>query len=374
MAVKYYLEQNVLEAARERIAFLFDDFEHIVVGYSAGKDSTVVLELALEEARKRGRLPLPVMFLDQEAEWQATVDLAREVMSRPDVKPYWLQIPIKLFNATSAEADWLECWNPSEEDKWMRKKEPDAITENVYGTDRFAQMFTNFLKVHFPGERACYVSGVRTEESPTRMMGLTHQATYKWVTWCKRLTPGMHWTFYPIFDWSWTDVWKSILDHNWPYNKVYDYQYKYGVSVNDMRVSNVHHETAVKALFWLQEIEPDTYAKLTQRIAGIDMAGKMGAANYFVRKLPYMFRDWRDYRDFLLEKLVVDDKKHIFVTHFAKQDELYQGLAGDRLYKEQVQTILTNDYHLAKLGNFDRRPVNVGIRRQLKAAAEKAGQ
>ena len=54
--MKIYLKQNVLEAARERIAWVFDEFDgEIEVAFSGGKDSTVILELALEEAEKRGR-------------------------------------------------------------------------------------------------------------------------------------------------------------------------------------------------------------------------------------------------------------------------------------------------------------------------------
>jgi len=29
-------------------------------------------------------------------------------------------------------------------------------------------------------------------------------------------------------------------------------------------------------LFFIQELEPETYGRLTRRLAGIDMAGKMG--------------------------------------------------------------------------------------------------
>ncbi|MEK6532023.1 MAG: hypothetical protein AABZ23_05990 [Deltaproteobacteria bacterium] len=40
-------EKNVFDAAIERIEFLFDEFENIVVFISGGKDSTVVLGLTL---------------------------------------------------------------------------------------------------------------------------------------------------------------------------------------------------------------------------------------------------------------------------------------------------------------------------------------
>lgn len=367
MAVKYYLNKSVLEAARERIAFIFDEFEDVVVGYSGGKDSTVVFELTLEEARRRNRLPLKVLFIDQEAEWQATIEQVRQVMSRPEVEPFWLQVPIRLFNATSTQEEWLLCWDPAQRDKWMRPQEPNAITENVYGTDRFAELFNAFFRHHFAGRRACLIGGVRTEESPSRMIGLTYRPKYKWVTWGKRLTADLHYTFYPIYDWSWVDVWKAIHEHGWRYNHLYDFQYSRRVAVQDMRVSNVHHETAVKALFVLQEFEPDTYQRLTQRISGVDTAGKMGDDDFFVHKLPYMFGSWIEYRDFLLEKLIAPEHQPKFRKHFTTQDRYYEEVLGDKLYKAQVQSILTNDYHCTKLKNFDNRPANTGIRKRVKA-------
>jgi predicted phosphoadenosine phosphosulfate sulfurtransferase len=377
MAVRYYLPKTVLEAARERISFIFDEFEKVVVGYSGGKDSTVIFHLTMEEAKRRGRLPLKVLFLDQEAEWQATIDQVRTIMYRDDVDPMWMQVPFKLFNATSTFEEWLMCWNPDEPERWMRPKEPIAFTENVYGTDRFGQLFNAVFQHHFKGQRAALIGGVRTEESPSRMVGLTWRPKYKWVTWAKRLTPDLHYTFYPIYDWSWQDVWVAIHRHGWPYNKVYDYQYAYGTTIPDMRVSNVHHETAVKALFWLQEFEPETYAKLTQRIGGIDTAGKL-QKDFFVRELPFMFRNWREYRDFLFVKLVPEKNRPRMQKFFDFQDRQYDDYLGDKLYKAQVQSILTNDWECVKLKNFDNRGESVGVRKRLKAqkariaAAEKA--
>ena len=38
MSFKEYKEDNVLEAARQRIAYIFDEFENIIVSISGGKD------------------------------------------------------------------------------------------------------------------------------------------------------------------------------------------------------------------------------------------------------------------------------------------------------------------------------------------------
>lgn len=98
-----YLNKNVYEAAKDRIRFVFREFKNVVVNFSGGKDSTVVLHLALEVAKEMGRLPVNVVFFDQEAEWDATIQYIRRVMSRPDVNPIWYQIPFKINNASSGE-------------------------------------------------------------------------------------------------------------------------------------------------------------------------------------------------------------------------------------------------------------------------------
>jgi len=359
--MKIYLNKTVFAEALDRIRFIFDEFENVTVAVSGGKDSTVVFNLAMIVARERGRLPLRVMWIDQEAEWQGTADMVRSIMYDTDVLPRWYQMPIRLFNATSTIEHWLNCWEEGKD--WVREKDPLAITENVYSTDRFHELFTAIAKTEFPDSPTVQIAGVRTEESPTRFVGLTSMPTYKGVTWGKILDRKRgHYSLYPIYDWSYMDVWKAIHAEGWQYNRIYDEMYRYGYSVSQMRVSNLHHETAVQHLFFLQEIEPETYNKVTARIQGIDTAGKLGKADYFVHDLPFMFKSWKEYRDFLLEKLITDpDWKKRFVSRFKKMDEDYAELRDiTALHKEQVQSILANDWEGIKLDNWKRMPeVNV---------------
>jgi len=353
--VKIYGKQNVFDAALDRIRWLFDEFPNIIVSISGGKDSTVVFHLALQVAREKNRLPLKVLWLDQEAEWQATVDAVRAIMEHPDVQPFWYQMPIRLFNATSTIDHWLDCWAPDKKGQWMRPKETYSIHENTYGTDRFSELFDAVIAKDQPPNTA-NIGGVRTEESPSRAVGLTHQATYKWATWGKALSRGKglnQYTFYPIYDWSYLDVWKAIHSNGWSYNRIYDVQHQYGVGTRDMRVSNVHHETAVGHLFRMQEIEPDTYERLTQRIGGIDTAGKLGKTDYFVRELPFMFRDWPEYRDYLCEKLIANPVwRARFAKKFVAMDALYSAELGPILYRAQINAILTNDWEFVRLNGW----------------------
>jgi predicted phosphoadenosine phosphosulfate sulfurtransferase len=246
--MKILSDKTVFTAALERVNYLFDEFPNIVVGMSGGKDSTVVFELVMRVARERGRLPQAVFFLDQEAEWIATIDYVREVMHNPDVRPLWMQMPMHLDNAASFTTRFLRCWDPDEQANWIRERDPISIKENTYGTDRFGELFAAIFGREFASKGLAVMSGVRCEESPNRLMGLTEGLTYKWITWGKKLNPG-HFTFYPIYDWSYTDVWHAIHSEGWKYNRIYSYQYRYGVPVNQMRVSNLHHETAVRPCF-----------------------------------------------------------------------------------------------------------------------------
>ncbi len=356
-----YRNVNVLEAAKERMRFIFEEFPVVIASVSGGKDSTVIFHLALEVARELGKLPLRVLFVDQEAEWAHTLDVIRETMYHPDVIPMWYQMPIVLSNATSKTEIWLKCWDPEQRELWIHEPDPISIKENRYGTDRFKDVFGAILDTEFPTTPAAYLVGIRIEESPNRRMGLTTYATYKWVTWGSVLNKRLqHFSFSPIYDWSYTDVWKAIHSYGWRYNKIYDYMFAYGVPVKAMRVSNLHHETAVNALFYLQEIEPDTYARLTRRLRGVDAAGKFGAEDFFVRELPFMFSSWREYRDYLLEHLLDNDPdpvrakgfKERFRKRFAQDDARWGDIAGDALTKVQIASILTNDWEFTKLNNF----------------------
>lgn len=54
-----YLQTNVFEEALNRIRFLYDNHDDVIVSMSGGKDSTVLFHLALMVAQERGRLPQP---------------------------------------------------------------------------------------------------------------------------------------------------------------------------------------------------------------------------------------------------------------------------------------------------------------------------
>jgi predicted phosphoadenosine phosphosulfate sulfurtransferase len=347
--MKTYLSDNVYVAAKKRIGRLFDEFDVVAVSSSGGKDSTVVLNVTLEVAEEKGRLPVPLIFLDQESEWQATIDYMRIAMADPRVDPLWIQVPFQLSNATSESNDWLQCWEEGAE--WSRPKEDIAIKENIFGTPRFKEMFDALAQTYWGDKSVAQLTGVRAEESPGRLKGLTRHATYKDITWGKKhpVNP-RHFTFHPIYDWSFTDVWKAIHEHGWPYNEVYDWMYQYGIPVQKMRVSSVHHETSLESLGFMQEVEPESWDRITQRLDGINTYGHHALLYRPPRELPFMFESWPEYRDYLLDNLIQDpEKRAIFRRQFDAEEDKYLPEAMPRLYKTEIAAVLVNDWHGGKL-------------------------
>ena len=184
--MKIFHKQNVYDAALERIRWLFDEFPNVIVNFSGGKDSTICFHLALKVAIEKDRLPLKVAFIDQEAEWQATSDYVQTIMERNDVEALWYQLPLKLFNSTSPDDEWLNCWEEGKDEDWIRPKWKHAITKNIYGTDRFKEMFDAIQAHDYKGKKCVRIAGVRCEESPARYAGITTLPTYKWATWGRK--------------------------------------------------------------------------------------------------------------------------------------------------------------------------------------------
>jgi predicted phosphoadenosine phosphosulfate sulfurtransferase len=365
--MKIYHQENVFDAALDRIRFLFHEFPEVVVGCSGGKDSTVVFNLALMVARELGRLPLRVMWIDQEVEWQGTVDMVESIMTRPDVLPMWFQMPMVITNNASSFERYNHCWREADRAKWAHPQHPVAIKENRYGTERFHELFGAIFKVQFAHTPACYISGVRTQESPKRFVALTDTVKYQWITWGKKLdTKRGHYTFYPIYDWEISDVWKAIHEHGWPYNRIYDRMYQYGIAPVHMRISNLHHETAIQDLMLVQEIEPETWVRVADRIDGANTIKHLKHNSFACpAELPFMFRSWQEYAEHLIENIVQEPANRAKVRKvMARCLAVYEHEPiRSEMIRVVINTVLCSDWDFTKVANFEISPPVYGYRR-----------
>jgi predicted phosphoadenosine phosphosulfate sulfurtransferase len=340
---------DVFDAARGRVRWLFEEFEgKVCVNVSGGKDSTVVAELAIETARDLRCLPVTMLWLDQECELAATVDYQRWLASRPEVDLHWYQIPFRLFNATNHEDTWLNVWGEGEE--WVRTKEPDSIHVNDFGTDRF----TDLLHAITEQMGGVHLTGMRGEESPHRRLMMRHNPAWKWATWTSGGPPRHgYYMGHPIYDWSYRDVWKAIQLRDWRYNEHYDVQFRYGVPIKSMRVSNYHHETALDSLRYLQEAEPQTWAAATKRLSGINTLGQVSLKEWVPATLPYMFVSWEEYLQHLIATLVTSEKDRVtYLKRYASIRRALPWVDVERVACKMVGSVINGDLYGTTMLNF----------------------
>lgn len=337
-----YTENSVFDEGLSRIRMLFDTHEDVIVCMSGGKDSTVLFNMALMVAKEKNRLPLKVFWLDQEAEWQGTVDYMSEIMHMPEVEPYWYQIPFDFPNNLSQENKTLKVWDDSKKDVWIHPLSDVGIHESPIdvseiGRDDAFYVLIRKLPTKITEKNCAVLVGMRMSESPRRRMSITNTAA-KWrgITWCTTSIENTR-KFWPIYDFTDADVWTAIAKNHWKYNRVYDMMYQKGVPRKNMRVSALIHETAWTRIADLQEFEPKTYNRFVKRIAGTSTFGHVLDNETIVpRELPFAFRDWKEYRDYLLEHICPMEDRETYVKRWKDQN-------GEDWYRVHVKELILND-------------------------------
>lgn len=332
----FYKETNVFDEALSRIRMLFDEHEDIIVCVSGGKDSTVLFQMTLMVAREKNRLPVKVFWLDQEAEWQHTVDYVDSIMRMPEVEPYWYQIPFDFTNSLSPKSNFLKVFDESEKDKWVHQKSDISIKENPTKYNRFHDL-VKYIPAAITDKKCAVLVGMRISESPVRKMAIT-TAKSRWhgITWCTNEI-GTTRKFWPLYDFTDDDIWTAIAKNKWEYNKIYDFLYRWGEVKRKMRVSALIHETSWHAIEMLQEFEPQTYNRFCARVAGVSTFNHtFDEGSIIPHSLPFAFASWKEYRDYLLIHITKPEYWNLFRERWRGQD-------GDEWYKIHVKEVVLND-------------------------------
>lgn len=177
-AVKVHGEMDVLNAAIARIDSFFAWADTIVVGFSGGKDSTVLLNLILARAKQKDR-KVYVAHADEEIVDPDTLRYVHAVSEWSDIDFRWFCIPIAHTLRSDHRPRWFP-WNPAEKEIWYRDMPEKAIIHVpgfVQGEDHLHEVFEyTFAKPEF-GNVAIF-SAVRAGESANRRRGLMLRGRY----------------------------------------------------------------------------------------------------------------------------------------------------------------------------------------------------
>jgi predicted phosphoadenosine phosphosulfate sulfurtransferase len=134
--------------------------------------------------------------------------------------------------------------------------------------------------------------------------------------------------------------------------------FRFGIPVNGMRISNLHHETALKHLTEVQKIEPTTWAKLQKRIDGANTIKQIKLNSFTCPdSLPNAFKTWKEYAFYLAENIIQkQEDREKWVKQINYDYEFSFISRGESIetdfWKVAINTILSSDWDFTKIQNF----------------------
>ena len=285
--MKQYLDKNVYEAACERYDYIYTHFDRVCVSFSNGKDSGVLLNLAIEAARRHGKLPVNVLYIDMEAQYRHAIEFTHRMFSRPEVTGWWVCLPIHLRNAVSQIQPYWIPWEQSKRDAWVREypdsphvvKDLDYFPFFRFGME-FEEFVPEFARWFSKGEKTATCVGIRSNESLNRFRTIasTSKITLDGLQWTTKLFPkeenSQIYNCYPIYDWRVEDIWRANGKFGWDYNKIYDLMYLAGVSLHKQRLCQPYGDDQRQGLYLFKILEPETWAKVVNRVEGANFGNR----------------------------------------------------------------------------------------------------
>lgn len=317
---KVYLEKNVLEVAFERLEIIFNNFENVYFSVSAGKDSSVMVQLANIVAKKMNK-KFDVLFIDLEGQYKRTIDHLYELKKLSQIRTFYhIALPLALRNAVSIlQPKWI-CWEEESKPLWIRPMPKDSINmkncpfewfRKGEEFEEFILQFASWYQKLHNGPVACGI-GIRTDESLNRFRTITyqkHKETFKNYLWTTRIKFSNQildaYNFYPIYDFSVEDIWGAVSKLDLKYNTIYDLMYKNGVSIADQRICQPYGDDQKKGLNQFKALEYETWEKVLNRVNGVNFGNiycRTTALGDFKSSKPD-FMSWQQYTVFLLESI-----------------------------------------------------------------------
>ncbi|MGM0252203.1 DUF3440 domain-containing protein [Enterococcus sp. AZ129] len=335
--MKHYLKENVYEAIKQRLAYIFSKFDHVVVAFSGGKDSGVLLEMVYHYYKScQTEVKVSVYHLDYEGGYAHTLDYVKRCMGKyPEFTYYHICLPISASCGISMyQSTWLP-WDPEKKEIWLNQPPEQAITLENHPFDffdigmkdyLFQKKLSRWLHQKEQAKRTAVLVGIRAQESLNRYATVTRENT---VTMFGRIRYSFRvyhniFNFYPLYDWDVKDIWKAYGTFGWDYNKLYDLYYQAGVPLGDMRVANPFHDCGIHALKLYKAIEPETWGKMLGRVNGVNFGaiyGQSKAIGYRQVTLP-KGQTWKQYVNFLLQTLP-EETRAIYVKKFNRSKEYW---------------------------------------------------
>ncbi len=361
---KKYLDKNVYEKALERLDFIFKEFDNIVVSFSGGKDSGLLLDLVVDFKRKHyPDRRIALFHQDFEAQYSATTEYVERTFERlsGELEPYWVCLPMATRTAVSNYEMYWYPWNDTEKEKWVRKMPEYPYVYNLDNNpistysyrmrqEDLAKQFCRWYKMKNGNKRTVCLLGIRADESLNRYSGfLNKKYGYKGECWITRQFKDTY-TAAPLYDFALSDVWHAIYKFDYDHNGLYDLFYMAGMAPDNMRVASPFNDYAKESLNYYRVIDPDVWTRLVGRVCGANfgaICGRPKSNAYRDLTLPQGYT-WKSYTRFLLSTLPKKVRQN-YIKKFKTSIEFWHNTGGG-LPEETIRELIENGYNIRQNG------------------------
>ncbi len=248
-----YVDKSVLDAARERIAHIFDTHDKVVVMFSGGKDSLAVLYLVKEYHEKHGLGKVEAIFRDEEVIPFTVRRFLEDMRKEPWLNLRWTCYPMQSEKYVLGKYIGYVQWDPARAGNYVTNM-PEWAERPAPGDTRIYDQWTMDEELSKPYKgKVCFLTGIRCAESLTRYRAIVNKLDEPWVaaSSSKRVALGR-----PIYDWSENDIFKFFHDFGIRYCDVYEAQRLAGMR---LRVATPMIANSAKVFGELRAMEPDFY-------------------------------------------------------------------------------------------------------------------
>lgn len=375
---KIGLNKNVLDASIERIEYTFENFERVYLSFSAGKDSTIMLHLVADVAKRLNR-KFGVLLVDLEGQYELTIEHALKCaeMYKDLIDLHWVCLPINLRNAVSVYQPFWKCWDPEAKEAWIRNPPKQAktnIEDYPFFTDgmEFEEFVPEFGEWYSQGKSCACMVGIRSDESLNRFRTIATDRKVKYDNkqWTTKVTDNCF-NVYPIYDWRTSDIWLyHSRNPEKPYNKLYDLMHKAGVPLGNMRICQPYGDDQRRGLWLFHLIEPQTWSRVVARVNGanggalyVQEWGNVTGYNKITKPVGHT---WKSFAELLIKSMPDVTQEHfenkiiLFQQWWIKKgypdgipDEADYRLEAARKapsWRRVCKSLLRNDYWCKGLG------------------------
>lgn len=177
---KKYLDMDVLQAAKNRINHIIDVFDTILVCFSGGKDSLVVLNLVEEIYKERGiKKKIKVVFRDEELIPDNVVEYVQSIYESGKYDFRYYAIPLKSQKYVLGKIEEYVQWDRNRD--WIRQPPPYAIRLPEGDTRAFSQYDADAFICKDEKGSVAMLTGIRTSESLLRFQSVMNKKNEAYI-------------------------------------------------------------------------------------------------------------------------------------------------------------------------------------------------